>query len=398
MSFNFQQIEISGSSRSNLYVNQNPSPIPSNRHVYTVGIQNNTGSTIRVKIDDETYTFSSGTYTEYSFDFTEKDEVDREVQSVLQYYDPSTYSLSSRDEYAVDITKFCWIGAPSDESGCYDASSSGYARRFAQYNSIEFGYSNSPAPTSDTQLIPIITQVGHSCVQLESPGSSSGATVLDCASTSPFSQDNVDRLNHSVLRGYNDQNALAVKLIDDHKYPIYNVYPDDDVEVIWEPYTVQDSRIPTSYVCYKKYATRESFFPSPDSETYNRWLWSQYVSNDGIIRIMNAGYKYLYATPVYSTLDYSYFNDARMAAVPYYDGQTEILNSRGFGWVNLANSFRNNIKVNKRTGLREKATAWADVPILRVKVNDSWKNVKEIKVKSGDTWKNVPSTEEVLPC
>ena len=393
MSFNFQQVEISGSSRSNLYVNQNPSPIPSNRYVHVVGIQNNTGGDITIEIgDEEYYTFSSGTYTEYSFDFDDKDAVDSAVQNVLQHYDPSTYSLSSRDEYAVDITKFCWIGAPSDESGCYDSSSDGYARKFAEYNSIEFGYSNSATPTSDTQLIPIITQVGHSCVQLASPGSSDGATVLDCASTSKFiNTGEYTSLNRSVLRGYNDPNALAVKLIDDHAYPIYNVYPDDNIEVIWESYTVQDDRIPTSYVCYRKYANRESFFPSPDSSIYNGWSWSQYVSNDGIIRIMSAGYIYLYATPVY--LDDSYFNRMQKAAVP-----SEILNSRGFGWVNLANSFRNNVKVNKRTGLREASTAWADVPILRVKVNDSWKNVKEIKVKSGNTWKNVPSTEEVLPC
>lgn len=391
MSFNFQPVEISGSSRSNLYVNQNPSPIPSNRYVHIVGIQNNTGSTISIEIDDVEYTFSSGTYTEYSFDFDEKDYVDSKVQSVLQYYDPSTYSLSSRDEYAVDITKFCWIGAPSDESGSYDDSPSESYRRFAEYNSIEFGYSNSPSPTSDTQLIPIITQVGHACIQIPSPGSSSMATVLDCGNTLPFSQGRAERLNRSVLRGYNDPNALASQLTNDQKYPIYNVYPDSMEGIIWESYTVQDDRIPTSYVCYKKYAARESFFPDPDISTYNEWSWSQYVSNDGIIRIMNAGYIYLYATPVYQ--DYNYFNHMQKAAVP-----SEILNSRGFGWVNLANSFRNNVKVNKRTGLREASTAWADVPILRVRVNDSWKNVKEIKVKSGNTWKNVPSTEEVLPC
>jgi len=392
MSFNFQQVEISGSSRSNLYVNQSPSPIPSNRYVHIVGIQNNTGSNIIVEIgDEEYYTFSSGTYTEYSFDFDEKDDVDSAVQSVLQHYDPSTYSLSSRDEYAVDITKFCWIGAPSDESGCYDDSPSESYRRFAEYNSIEFGYSNSPSPTSDIQLIPIITQVGHSCVQFASPGSSDMATVLDCSSTFQFGPGEVTGLKSGVLSNYSGQSALAIELTNDQKYPIYNVYPDSMEGIIWESYTVQDDRIPTSYMCYRKYANRESFSPDPDIETYNKWSWSQYVSNDGIIRIMNEGYKYLYATPVYQ--DYSYFNRMQKAAVP-----SEILNSRGFGWVNLANSFRNNVKVNKRTGLREASTAWADVPILRVRVNDSWKNVKEIKVKSGNTWKNVPSTEEVLPC
>lgn len=384
--FNFQPKTVSGV--GTVYVNQTASAVPSAVYGYTVTIQNKTSRDFDIEIQGETYSFWRRATTDYTFDLAEyeKSDIDDDLASYLGSLDPTTYTLTTKTGFEVDRTKFCWVGGKTANSSVFTSSSS--STIYAQYPIIQFGYSNTPNPTSSSQLIPIITQRGHTCMHFASPGTGDQLTSTDSTSIwNPFEEGTASICNRLVSSyDYNDSSSLAIKIRDDMWAGDYAAHLDEIYETGVSEATwvlsgdISDSRISSYGGTYKQYTkrfARDAYWPTPSSTTYNNWTFSIFLTDDAILKFMNSGYVYLYATPVYE--DYDYFTGTSMAAASLDD-----LNASGMGWISEGKSF---------TGSKVcRAGTWRDIKSAKVYVNGEWKNVTGMKVYQGGAWKNVPST------
>jgi len=384
--FNFQPKTVSGV--GTVYVNQTASAIPDAVYGYTVTIENNTRTDFNIPIQGDTYSFWKRDTTSYTFDLNEyeKSDIDTDLANYLGSHSSSDYTLTTEAGFVINRTKFCWVGSKTANSSVYTNST--HSSVYAQYPIIQFGYSNTPNPTSSSSLIPIITQIGHACMNFAGPGAYEHTTGSDCNWVQiPFTQGTASDCKRLVSSyDYNDSSSLAIKIRDDMWADDYAAHLDiisdtSTNEATWTlSGNISDPRISSYGGTYKQYTksfARTAYFPAPASTTYDKWTFSTFLTDDAIMKFMNSGYVYLYATPVFE--DYDYFTSTTMAAASLDD-----LNSYGMGWISEGKAF---------TGSKVcRGGSWRDIKSAKVYVNGAWKNVTAMKVYQGGSWKDVPST------
>ena len=394
---------------NNAYLSETPQSIPELQHLYIVTIENKTSTTLRIpeladygSLDPSDYKVSRRSTATFTFNYDEKSGVDSTIADAIgDPPDPSSYVVTTSDEYMVDPTKYCWVGGRTqfmDHGGQYSHGTD---------TIVEYGYANGTDPSAPGWgTITVLCHVGvwswtHgvqyvgdiNCTGDRHNGGSSGSIGGDalriCIDTHGHDQytDSADYVRTKLSRNDDTNNPV---------YPIHQFDLDGDLGNVGSYYSdLVQYPLPidsTIYTYWRRVFTLDVYYPGTGyvSENYN----ASYMLNDaGIVDIMNQGYVYPWV---------SCASDA--ITLPTGRSASYVLDTSNpvgdWGWVAESESFSDHIKVCVPPGTRDETNRWKDIPSLKIQVGGNFKPVKQIKVRDVDgnnqpVWKSVPSVTTV---